>query len=53
MNQDTPLAKAQLTTPRSAAIAGIVFSLLLITVLALIRFSVPEDPDRRRKLARH
>ena len=44
MNQETPLVREQLTTPRSAAVAGIIFSLLLITVLALIRVSVPEDP---------
>lgn len=44
MNQDPPRVNPQLTTPRSAAVAGIIFSLLLITVLALIRLSVPEDP---------
>ena len=31
-------------TPRAAAIAGILFSLLLITILVLIRISVPSDP---------
>ncbi len=45
MNQEKPLARARLTTPRAAAIAGIAFSLLLIASLALIRLSVPEDPQ--------
>jgi hypothetical protein len=34
-----------LTTPRAAAIAGILFSLLLIASLVLIRISVPADPQ--------
>jgi hypothetical protein len=33
-----------LTTPRSAAVAGILFSVLLIISLVLIRLSVPADP---------
>jgi hypothetical protein len=45
MNQDTILIKKSLTTPRAAAIAGIVFSVLLITSLALIRISVPANPQ--------
>jgi len=45
MNQDMDLARSRLTTPRAAAIAGILFSLLLITTLVLIRISVPADPD--------
>jgi len=45
MNQKKPLARERLTTPRAAAIAGIAFSLLLITSLVLIRLSVPEDPQ--------
>jgi hypothetical protein len=45
MNQDKPLTRARLTTPRAAAIAGILFSLLLIASLVLIRLSVPEDPQ--------
>lgn len=44
MNQDPLRVNPQLTTPRSAAVAGIIFSLLLITVLLLIRLSVPQDP---------
>ena len=34
-----------MTTPRAAAIAGIVFSLLLIASLVLIRISVPPNPE--------
>lgn len=35
---------ARLRAPRAAAIAGIVFSLLLITSVVLLRLSVPADP---------
>jgi hypothetical protein len=45
MNQEITLTRSRLTTPRAAAIAGILFSLLLITSLALIRISVPADPQ--------
>lgn len=45
MNQDMELARSKLTTPRAAALAGILFSLLLITSLVLIRLSVPENPE--------
>jgi hypothetical protein len=38
------LTRATLKTPRAAAIAGIVFSLLFIVILWLIRTSVPADP---------
>jgi hypothetical protein len=34
----------RLTTPRAAAIAGILFSVLLITSMVLIRISIPADP---------
>ena len=44
MNQQPTLVQSRLRTPRAAAIAGIVFSVLLITSLALIRISVPADP---------
>jgi hypothetical protein len=37
-------AKSALRTPRAAAVAGIVFSALLITSLTLLRISVPADP---------
>jgi len=45
MEQERTLTRSQLTTPRAAALAGIAFSLLLITSLVLIRLSVPEDPQ--------
>ena len=45
MKQEVPLTRAGLTTPRAAAIAGIVFSVLLIISLVLIRVSVPDDPQ--------
>jgi len=39
-----PLTRPNLKTPRAAAIAGIVFSLLLIASLGLLRLSLPRDP---------
>jgi hypothetical protein len=39
---DSP--QSRLTTPRAAAVAGILFSLLLMASLTLIRVSVPADP---------
>ena len=44
MNQESTGARARLTTPRAAALAGILFSVLLIISLVLIRVSVPPDP---------
>ena len=44
MNQEVTLTRSRATTPRAAAIAGILFSLLLLTSLTLIRLSVPENP---------
>ncbi len=38
------VARSALRTPRAAAVAGIVFSALLITALALLRVSAPADP---------
>ena len=37
-------AGSQLRTPRAAAVAGIIFSVLLITALVLIRLSSPGHP---------
>src|SRR3984957_20159839 len=37
--------RSALRTPRAAAVAGIVFSVLLITSLVLLRVSVPANPD--------
>ena len=39
------LTRARLKTPSAAAIAGLVFSLLLIAAFALLRMSVPADPQ--------
>jgi hypothetical protein len=39
-----PLTRARLRTPRAAAIAGILFSSLLMCGLWLLRLSVPADP---------
>jgi hypothetical protein len=44
MKQEATLIRARLKTPRAAAIAGILFSLLLITGLILFRLSVRADP---------
>jgi hypothetical protein len=38
------LTRAQLRTPRAAAIAGVLFSALLLAVYFLMRLSVPADP---------
>ena len=44
MTTQLDLRRSRLTTPRAAAIAGIVFSVLLITSLVLIRLSIPANP---------
>jgi hypothetical protein len=44
MSQELDLTRSRLTTPRAAAIAGILFSVLLITSVILIRLSIPADP---------
>ena len=40
-----PLTHANLKTPKAAAIAGIMFSVLLIVVFWLLRTSIPADPQ--------
>ena len=45
-SQET-LTSAYLKTPRAAAYAGIIFSVLLFAVYALMRLSVPSDPLER------
>jgi len=45
MNQEKSIIQARATTPRAAAIAGILFSLLLIASLVLVRISVPANPQ--------
>jgi len=44
--QEKELTGSRLRTPRAAAIAGIVFSMLLIAALLLLRLSVAIDPAR-------
>ena len=44
MSQEEGFVNRRLTTPRAAAIAGILFSLLLISSMVLIRISIPADP---------
>ena len=48
MKQETILTSAHLATPRAAAIAGILFAVLLITGLLLFRLSVRADPLEAR-----
>ena len=43
MHPETTLTAARLRAPRAAAIAGILFSVLLITSFVLLRLSVPAD----------
>jgi hypothetical protein len=40
-----PLARKALTTPRAAAIAGILFAVLLGTSIILLRVSLPSEPS--------
>ena len=44
MTQELDLRRSRLTTPRAAAIAGILFSVLLITSVVIIRLAIPADP---------
>jgi hypothetical protein len=44
MSENVALTRARLKTPKAAAIAGIAFSVLLITIFWLLRRSVPADP---------
>src|SRR5262245_30238411 len=44
MSEEERLVDRRLTTPRAAAIAGSLFSALLITSLVVIRISIPADP---------
>jgi hypothetical protein len=45
MDQELSSTRTRLTTPRAAAVAGILFSVLLIISLVLVRISVPADPQ--------
>jgi hypothetical protein len=44
MSEQSTLTRPNLKTPRAAAIAGVLFSLLLLAALWLLRISVPDDP---------
>jgi hypothetical protein len=44
MSESQSSARAQLKTPKAAAIAGIVFAVLLTTIFALFRSAVPGSP---------
>jgi hypothetical protein len=45
MHEGLTSTRVRLTTPRAAAVAGILFSVLLIISLVLVRISVPADPQ--------
>lgn len=47
---ETNLTKGALRTPKAAAIAGIVFSILLIIIFVLIRLSLPTAPSSAMKV---
>ena len=44
MSHEASLTRAQLRTPKAAAIAGIVFSILFLVVFWLFRRAIPADP---------
>ena len=44
MNQEADLIRERMKTPRAAAVAGILFSLLLMASFLLVRLSVPPNP---------
>jgi MFS family permease len=48
MSHDRQSIRARVRTPQAAAIAGIIFSVLLGTALLLIRTAVPSDPSDAR-----
>ena len=45
MKNEIDLSRSRLKTPRAAAIAGIIFSILLILIVILIRISIPPNPQ--------
>jgi MFS family permease len=45
MTEHSPLTRENLKSQRAAAIAGILFSIILILVFWLLRISVPDDPQ--------
>ena len=54
MSPEVDTIRRGMRTPRAAAVAGIIFSLLLITSMFLIRTSIPADPlAATRDLIKH
>ncbi len=54
MDREAELIRQRLKTPRAAAIAGIIFALLLMTSQVLVWVSVPPDPTRAAtEIVRH
>ena len=49
MRQPGPLTREQLKTPRAAAIAGILFSVLLAATLVLLHISAPAIPPKMQE----
>jgi hypothetical protein len=45
MTQELDFSRSRLTTPRAAAVAGILFSVLYLAVIVLVRSAVPEKPE--------
>jgi hypothetical protein len=46
MKQQVTLTRQAIMTPRAAAVAGIMFSMLFTTSMVLIRLALPEDLRR-------
>ena len=46
MERDEGVTGTRLRTPRAAAVAGIVFSVLLVLALVLLIVATPKDPTR-------
>ncbi len=44
MPQGDIITRARLRTPKAAAVAGILFSILLMAIILLLRLSIPTDP---------
>jgi hypothetical protein len=53
MSHNQALTQANLRTPKAAAIAGMVFSLLTIVVFGLLWISVPDDPPSPARMFDH
>ncbi len=51
MEQDKPIIRERLKSPRAAAVAGILFSVLYFASLILIQTAVPENPAETGELA--